>query len=1089
MCMFHVLLVIFWVLVSSFPSAMARQARLDVHQFTTELALGPHLDILEDPAQKLELDAVKLLPDTAWTQNTSQVPGFGFTTSRYWLRLRFRNADAMTMQRLLEAQYTHYDFLNIHLVTSKETLSYRLGDHQAFANRPIQYRYFTVPITMEPGSEIDVYISCDSSGTLFFPLRLWDPLVFASTRSTQDYFAGYYYGLLLGMLVYNGFLFITLRRPSYLYYVLYILGFFFFQLSVHGYAFPLLWPNSPWWANNCVPFFLVFSLFWVGLFTRDFIETNRQTPRLHLGLRLIMAACVGIGALSLAGVYSIAIRAGTVLSIFGALIFLLAGITTLYNGFAAARFYVLAFTSFLAGIIVNALMQLGVYEPSFFTEYSIQIGSALEVVLLSMALGHKIRIEQKEAHQAIDKLNKELQHSIIEVRQLNSDLMDNERARTMFFHNSSHELRTPLNGILGYLQLFLMNRYGEINSNSRDAILKIKDLAQSLLQQVNTILELARSRQGRVTAQVQIFQVQELLRSLDVLGQGLQQRYPHSQFQLDSAIEDAGATFCSDFEKILAICRNLLGNAFKFERGDRPNLVSLHLKSSGDGSLHIEITDQGIGIPADQINQVFQEFYQVHGDSRRNYEGTGLGLAIVKQYLDLLQGTIEIESELDRGTRMKVRLLSINQSEAAVRTDGSWTGVSHDVYHLPRNQDDSVKPDSNANKSKAHILVIDDNPTNCEVLREILILQSHQVSICLKGREALDVIRKTPPDLILLDLMMPEMSGEDVLKLIRQDQKLQALPVILITARASEEDRIMGLSLGADDYLAKPIIPDELCLRVHNCLERQRLNEAALEKKLIETSLVHLQRHDEITSHGKGERGRFAIQHHYQSAEIIGGDWYGVHLDEKHDVLYVLLGDVTGHGTSSGLLTLSVAGAVRGWLDSLEQNCGDMDSILVLQRLAETLNTQIFELRSSLSKSMTMCFVAIELQTGKAAYLNAGHHPLYKVHDGKLEPIFRPGTPLGMQESGRFGQLAFQLEPQELLFLYTDGLLENRGTNGHHLSDRNLRLILTGHDNATSLKQRLIDETKTLWKGDELEDDVAFLIISRQPCALEERAV
>jgi signal transduction histidine kinase/serine phosphatase RsbU (regulator of sigma subunit) len=1077
--------VILWSQIPASSPALARQDVLSTRTSEVQVPLGSYLEFLEDPKRLLELDDVRALPDQAWTMNQARVPSFGFTKSRYWLRLRLHNAGNERVLRLLEAQYTHYDFISFHLMTKDGIRTYKLGDHQPFAERPVAYRNFTVPIQLEPDSGMEIYIVCDSSGTLFFPLQLWDPLVFASSKSKQDYFSGYYYGLLIGMLVYNGFLFLTLRRPTYLYYALYILGFFFFQLSVHGYAFPLLWPQATWWANNCVPLFLVFSLFWVTLFTRDFMETNRQTPWLHWGIRAVMVACVGIGLLSLGGFYSIAIRAGTVLSLLSAIHFLICGGVTLYRGFAPARFYVLAFTAFLGGIIINALMQLGLLEPGFFTEYSLQMGSALEVVLLSIALGHKIRIEQKEAHRAIDTLNKELQKSIVEVRQLNTELVEKERARTMFFHNTSHELRTPLNGILGYLKLFLMDRFGALDADSRETILKIQNLARSLLQQANTILELAKSRQGQVHAKVQNFQLKELSQHLDILGHGLQQRYPQARFQFEVHAAESGQTFCSDPEKIMTICRNLLGNAFKFERPGHLNQVRLALEFTSSGELIITISDEGIGIPADQIGLVFEEFYQVSGDSRRNYEGTGLGLAIVKQYLDLLQGRIDIESTPGLGTSMRVSLKPFQHIDAQVLADGSWEGRTHEVYQVPQKiEASSAQRDFKVN-GRANILVIDDNRTNCEVITEILRIQGYRADFALSGRQGLTMLRQAQADLLLLDMMMPEMSGEDVLKAIRQDPKLQTLPVILITARASEEDRILGLGLGADDYLAKPIVPDELCLRVHNTLERLRLSKAAVEKQMMETSLSHLQRFDAIAFQGERNRGELVIQHHYRSAEVTGGDWYGLFHDDKHQVLYVLLGDVTGHGTSSGLITLSVAGAVKGWLSSLAQNSERIEPMEVLTRLAASLNDLLFHMGSTLEKSMTMCFVAIDLRSGVASYLNAGHYPIYKVQGDKVESIFRAGNPLGFQEQGRYGQQTFALAPDEMLFLYTDGLLENSGAHGQRISERDLRLILSGNPNPMQLKRNLIERAERTWNGQDLEDDVAFLIISRQQAAEE----
>jgi signal transduction histidine kinase len=371
--------------------------------------IGQQLQILEDKQQNLDFDAVLKLTADVWQSGKSDIPTFGFTASRYWLHFTVKNGEAESMARLLEAEYSHYDKIDFYILKENEKPQHlSMGDLQPFKSRLLDYRNFLVPFSLNAGQQAEIFISVATSGPLFFPINIWNPYQFGIAKAEADHFAGYYYGIVIAMFGYNLFLYLTTRKRLYLHYVCYTAGFFFFQYSLHGFAFDFLWPNAPWWANNCVAFFQVFALFWVTLFTINFLEAQKNVPFFNKGLWGILAGSVVTILLSLFASYSIAIRVGTVLALIGAILCLSAGVTALLRGYRPANFYVLAFVTFLIGIMINALKQLGVIEQSFFSEYAIQMGSALEMVLLSIALGDKIRIEQRAAHLSIKNLNSQL---------------------------------------------------------------------------------------------------------------------------------------------------------------------------------------------------------------------------------------------------------------------------------------------------------------------------------------------------------------------------------------------------------------------------------------------------------------------------------------------------------------------------------------------------------------------------------------------------------------------------------------------------------------------------------------------------------
>jgi len=501
----------------------------------------------------------------------------------------------------------------------------------------------------------------------------------------------------------------------------------------------------------------------------------------------------------------------------------------------------------LIGMLVMAITALNdiLFTSQFIhTAYLAHFGLTVFIFFQSAVLALRFANTYRRAEQ----LNVDLDDAYQEI-------VEKEKARTLFFHNTSHELRTPLSGIIGFTQLLSDGRYGNLGQAVANQVGKVQQLAESLKQQVNTILDLAKSKKGELSLEMSTFNLQELKQECQILAQGLNQKEDNTGFEIVfNEGKDESNVFYSDREKILTILRNLLGNAFKFRRQGAENLVKLEMKKS-DNSLQIKVSDTGIGIPKDQIDKVFEEFKQVEGEASRSFEGTGLGLTMVKNIVDALQGKIEVESEPGQGSCFLVFIpeggeedLSAVQTVAApeagetsptlvrgdsgkaakilenVETDGSESISNIQDGEEPEHSDGQKSGSLSAfydqQNSKYNLLVVDDIPINVEVISELLRAAGYQVMESLGGQDALDQIKQHRPDLMLLDLMMPDVSGEEVMQQVRADESLRDLPVILVTARASQEDRLLGLGLGADDYLAKPIVTEELLLRVKGILTR-----------------------------------------------------------------------------------------------------------------------------------------------------------------------------------------------------------------------------------------------------------------------------
>jgi signal transduction histidine kinase len=474
---------------------------------------------------------------------------------------------------------------------------------------------------------------------------------------------------------------------------------------------------------------------------------------------------------------------------------------------------------FTAGAIVCSIFQYSIVHSSIFN-LNDDPGNAVTLANLAMVLALAL-VNAKDfaiTYQTSERMRQDLQVLLKEVQ-------EKEQARTLFFQNTSHELRTPLNGIIGFMQLLTQGRYGKIPPAAETQLQKCIRLAISLKNQVNSILDLAKSKKGRLTLSNSSISIKDLIAETEDLAAGLLLKRADFSFQCNCEWQTLLSQFIGDRDKIATILRNLIGNAFKFADPVRPNLVELSMTREGEW-LHIVVSDRGIGIPIDYQDRIFEEFKQVEEDSRRAYEGSGLGLAIVREFVKLMGGKIRLESEYGQGSRFFVSIPEQKEVHMQRPPEIAWDNFKTKIDKA------SVSPITSAlplSTIKGHVLVVDDNEMNCDVLRDVLQHHGFQVSTVLDGQEALRFMRREHPDLLLLDMMMPLFSGEDVLKAMKQDSLLQDIPVILITARASEDDRLFGLSLGANDYLAKPIHHEELLFRVQNLLQRLEIRQKMVE--------------------------------------------------------------------------------------------------------------------------------------------------------------------------------------------------------------------------------------------------------------------
>jgi len=407
-------------------------------------------------------------------------------------------------------------------------------------------------------------------------------------------------------------------------------------------------------------------------------------------------------------------------------------------------------------------------------------------------------------------------------RQRTEALAELDRAKTAFFTNISHEFRTPITLILAPLEDALARAQSQPGASSEDydRLKMIHRNGLRLLKLVNALLDFSRIEAGRVTAKYEATALDQFTRDLASTFRSATER---AGLELLVQCDQIGEPVFVDREMWEKIVLNLLSNAFKFTLAGG---IRVRLRREGNFAI-LEVSDTGVGMPEADLPRVFERFYRTEASGGRSIEGTGIGLALVQELVKLHGGGIDVKSQLGKGSTFTVSIpiagpTPLEERPSASR-DLSLTVLAEGYVEealrwLPGDIDLPAadllpveEPDSAM--LRARILVADDNADMREYLSRVL-SKEYSVETFVNGASALAALSANPPDLVLADVMMPEINGFELLNAIREHPVTKHIPVILVSARAGQEARIDGLQAGADDYVTKPFSGRELLARV-----------------------------------------------------------------------------------------------------------------------------------------------------------------------------------------------------------------------------------------------------------------------------------
>lgn len=408
-------------------------AAADSFAFKDSTVADGFVEYLEDPDGILTIDRVQEDAHD-WKENGAKAFNRGYSNSVWWLHLPLTNNSDRELLRYLELGYAVLDYVDAYVVADGEVVaSYNMGDKLPFAERPLEHRFFVIPLNFKAGQTLNVFYRIKTSTSVQAPLSLWEREAFENRENSANIAQGLYYGAMVVIAVYNLLIFLVVWERSYLYYVMFVMSLPLFIASISGQAYHFVWPNSVVWNDHSIPFFLSMAFGSSAIFARRFLQVKTWSRPLNLGLVSIAVLAFGCLLLSFFIPYKNTIHFLVPLGLVACIFEMVVGGMSWYKGVPNARYYVIAWLSFLSGGVLLALNKMGVLPTNFITEYAIQIGSVLEAVLLSFALAERINVErrlryaaQEDALSATRRLNEELEERVkertLELEQLNARL-------------------------------------------------------------------------------------------------------------------------------------------------------------------------------------------------------------------------------------------------------------------------------------------------------------------------------------------------------------------------------------------------------------------------------------------------------------------------------------------------------------------------------------------------------------------------------------------------------------------------------------------------------------------------------------------
>jgi signal transduction histidine kinase len=457
------------------------------------------------------------------------------------------------------------------------------------------------------------------------------------------------------------------------------------------------------------------------------------------------------------------------------------------------------------------------------------------------------RLREFQLRWELDKNREKLEES-------NQKLLELDQIKSRFFANISHELRTPLTLLIAPLES-LLHRFN-LDADTKNLLTTMHSNGMRLLKLINDLLDLVRLESGRMEVKSEPIEMAEFLKGL---ASAARQVAVDKRLRLETHVDADVGTVIGDRDKLEKIVLNLVFNALKFT----PSGGRVTLSANKDDEFYVlRVEDTGMGISEKNLPHVFDRFWQADGSSKRKYQGVGIGLALVKELIEMQHGQVTVQSQEGKGTTFTVRLpflaaqvfqklpLDHTGSDEQENSNGNTVTSEEWLANLYRRAElfpaltpvqEALRPiETLRNGNHPTILVADDEPDMLRFLKSQL-SSRYNVLEAVDGQQAVEKAAQFLPDLILLDMMMPEKDGLQACREIREKTPTQTTPIVLLTARADEETKLAALSAGASDFLAKPFSTTELHVRIKNLVESHEYQgKLSKQNQVLESTIEQL---------------------------------------------------------------------------------------------------------------------------------------------------------------------------------------------------------------------------------------------------------
>lgn len=679
--------------------------------------IGKYLQILEDSSCKLGIHDV--VTSDKFKDNTLQVPNLGVSNSAFWLKFTITNSMSYDFMLLELAQPT-LDSVDLYSQNPDGTFDeVHFGEYKPFNQRTVKHQNYIFQLHIPLGESRTYFLRIRSGEQMMAPLSVSHPKTILESIMQKDLIFGVFFGLMLVMLLYNLFIYFTVRDKIYLYYVVYILITILNQASLQGYAFKYLWPNSPQLAISSVYLYPALAGLFAMLFAKMFLNTRHHVPKLDKGLMGLMGVFAIAILLLFVKKYKESFGIMQLNTMIGSLYVLYLSIAVLRKGYRPAMFFLVAWTVLLVGATIFVLKDFGVFPYNNLTASTLEIGSAFEVVLLSFALADKINIlrKEREAAQAealvaleenariireqnvileakvaertveLKEANDGLSKALVDLKEAEMQLVESEKMASLgqLTAGIAHEINNPINFVTSNIKplkrdvemviemLDKVEMLSIADESLEDKKKKIDILKQDydfdyLKTEIDYLLNGITEGSNRTAEIVKGLRIFSRLDEDDLkranLNEGIDSTLVIVNNQLDKAEIVKEYSNIPDVEcypgKLNQVFLNMISNGLyalkeKF-KGEKGGILTIKT-SANDKSVFVSIRDNGTGMSEETKKKLFEPFFTTKDVG----EGTGLGLSIAYNTIVKHNGTITVNSEIGEGTEFIIEIPIIHQ--------------------------------------------------------------------------------------------------------------------------------------------------------------------------------------------------------------------------------------------------------------------------------------------------------------------------------------------------------------------------------------------------------------------------------------------